>query len=289
MHRVEFSGTAGNRLVGDLHEGEEGRGPVVLLLHGGGQTRYAWEETAARLAREGLRAIALDQRGHGDSEWVEGGDYTFADYAADLVAVAGQIAQRYGSAPIVIGASLGGISGMLAEGESDGSLLSALILVDIVPRLDPNGVARITGFMRDRMEEGFASIDEAADAVAAYLPNRERPRSLEGLRKNLRLHDDGRYRWHWDPRFLSGPRSVANEPADMEARMLDAVRHIHVPVLLVRGGRSELVSEDHAREFLELVPQADYADVSGAGHMVAGDRNDVFADAVVEFLRKILV
>lgn len=289
MEPIDFLGAAGNRLVGDCH-GEAGpgtSGPVVLLLHGGGQTRYAWEATAARLAREGMLAIALDQRGHGDSDWIDDGAYSFPDYAADLVAVAGEIEERFGAAPILIGASLGGIAGMLAEGESDGSLLAGLVLVDIVPRLDPAGVARITGFMAARMEEGFASIEEAADAVAAYLPHRERPRSLDGLKKNLRLHDDGRYRWHWDPRFLAGPRPVGLEPAETERRLLAAVGSIHVPVLLVRGGRSELVSEAHAREFLELVPQAELADVSDAGHMVAGDRNDIFADAVVAFLRKI--
>ncbi len=288
METIEFAGAAGNRLVGDCRGAAgEATGPVVLLLHGGGQTRFAWEETAARLAADGMCAIAFDQRGHGDSDWVADGAYTFPDYAADLTAVARQIEARFGTAPIVIGASLGGIAGMLAEGESDGTLFSALVLVDIVPRLDPSGVARITGFMADRVEEGFGSVEEAADAVAAYLPHRARPRSLDGLKKNLRLHDDGRYRWHWDPRFLSGSRSVGVAPEAMEARMLAAVTHIHVPVLLVRGGRSELVSEAHAREFLELVPQAELADVSGAGHMVAGDRNDVFAEAVIGFLAKI--
>lgn len=283
-----FTGAAGNRLMADVY-GEAG-GPV-LLLHGGGQTRHAWRATAERVAEGGRMAYAVDQRGHGDSDWVAGGAYGFTDFAADARAVADTLAQRGGVRPIVIGASLGGIAALLAEGAAEKKgeprVFSALVLVDITPRVDLTGVEKIQGFMRSHAREGFGSIAEAADAVAAYLPHRPRPRSHEGLRKNLRQHPDGRWRWHWDPAFLDGRRPVNTGREAVEEALIAAARTLQIPALLVRGASSELVQEAHAKEFLELVPHAEYADVSGARHMVAGDRNDQFSQAILDFLGRL--
>ena len=200
-----FRGAAGNRLAADVF-GDPGR--PVLLLHGGGQTRHAWRRTAVEIARAGMTAYAVDQRGHGDSEWVADGAYRFKDFADDVTAVAAELTRRHGEPPVAIGASLGGIASLLAAGEAKDPIFAALVLVDITPRVDLAGVAKVQGFMRAHAREGFASVEEAADAVAAYLPHRPRPRSTEGLKKNLRLHPDGRWRWHWDPRFLDGRRPV---------------------------------------------------------------------------------
>ena len=260
-----FLGAAGNRLVVDVFG--DGGSPV-LLLHGGGQTRHAWHKTAQAIARKGHVAYALDQRGHGDSDWVASGAYAFSDFAADVKLVAAELASRSGAKPIAIGASLGGIAALLAEGESErdkgANVFSALVLVDITPRVDQAGVAKVLGFMRAHSADGFSSIAEAAQAVADYLPQRPRPRSNEGLKKNLRLSPDGRWRWHWDPRFLNGPRAAGADRQRLEASLVEAARRIQIPALLVRGGSSELVKEAHAKEFLELVPHADYVDVSGA-------------------------
>ncbi len=280
---VTFTGAAGNKLVGEV-TGDAG--PPVLLLHGGGQTRHAWRKTNEVIAKLGRVAYAVDQRGHGDSEWVADGAYDFPDFAADAVVLADALAQRTGVRPAVVGASLGGIASMLAEGGNNNTF-SALVLVDITPRVDLDGVSKVHGFMRSHAEEGFASVAEAAEAVAAYLPHRPRPRSNEGLKKNLRLHPDGRWHWHWDPRFLDGRRRVGAGGHEVETMLVEAARRIKVPALLVRGAASELVQEKHAKDFLELVPQASYVDVSGARHMVAGDRNDQFADAIKAFLFKL--
>ena len=283
-----FKGAAGNRLVADVY-GDAGQ--PVLLLHGGGQTRHAWRRTAEQLARTGAVSYALDQRGHGDSEWVTGGHYAFTDFAADAAAVAATLTQRSGKRPIAIGASLGGIASLLAEGEAakagTGPVFAAIVLVDITPRVNREGVAKIQGFMRERAGEGFTTISEAADAVAAYLPHRPRPRSQEGLKKNLRLHPDGRWRWHWDPGLLMGERSFAIDHRILERALIEAAKAISIPALLVRGGSSELVHEAHVREFLELVPHADYIDVADARHMVAGDSNDRFSAAVLDFVEKL--
>jgi pimeloyl-ACP methyl ester carboxylesterase len=283
-----FTGAAGNKLVADVF-GDSGQ--PVMLLHGGGQTRHAWGRTAEHLARTGATAYAVDQRGHGDSEWVADGRYAFADFAADAAAVARTLSARTGTRPIAIGASLGGMASLLADGTSEragrGPVFSAIVLVDITPRVDQSGVAKIQGFMRERAAEGFANVAEAADAVAAYLPHRKRPRSHDGLKKNLRLHPDGRWRWHWDPRMLQGEQSFAQDHTILEAALTEAAKAITIPALLVRGGSSELVQEAHVREFLELVPHADYIDVAEARHMVAGDSNDRFSDAVLDFVAKL--
>jgi pimeloyl-ACP methyl ester carboxylesterase len=280
---VTFTGASGNRLVGEV-TGEDG--PPVLLLHGGGQTRHAWRKTNETVAKLGRVAYAVDQRGHGDSEWVADGGYEFTDFAADAIALADAIENQHGERPVMVGASLGGIASMLAEGHHNGTF-SALVLVDITPRVDLEGVAKVHGFMREHAHEGFATVEEAADAVAAYLPHRPRPRSNEGLKKNLRLHPDGRWRWHWDPRFLDGRRRAGRGGTEVEAMLVEAARQIRIPALLVRGASSELVQEKHARDFLELVPHASYVDVSGARHMVAGDRNDQFASAIKSFLQNL--
>lgn len=262
-------------------------GPPVLFFHGGGQTRHAWGGTARLLGDKGWRATTVDLRGHGESDWaphreVEGDGYTLDAFAADVRAVAA----IQSSPPVLIGASLGGLASLTAIGEAPEGLAvaSGLVLVDVAPRLEQEGIDRIAEFMLGNLD-GFASLDEVADAVAAYNPHRPRPKDLSGLRKNVRLRDDGRWYWHWDPAFLLGGRIDETRSVRNEGRLEDAARAVALPALLVRGRQSDVLSEEGVRHTLELMPQARYVDVGGAGHMVAGDRNDAFNDAVVEFLR----
>lgn len=278
--RLEFSGLEGNRLVADLFDGG---GAPVILMHGGGQTRRAWDKTARALAQAGRRALSVDLRGHGESDWVASGDYRFSTYGEEAALLAREVAARFGAAPAIVGASLGGLSALGAE-IVHGPMLDALVLVDVTPWMDPDGVDRIQGFMRTHSSDGFATLDQAADAIAAYLPHRKRPRALEGLAKNLRLGEDGRFRWHWDPRFLDGPLNV-NAGAEVHLRRLqEGLPALDLPMLLVRGMLSELLHEREIRAFAAAAPNAQIIDVGGAGHMVAGDRNDIFAAAILDFL-----
>jgi pimeloyl-ACP methyl ester carboxylesterase len=281
--RQRFTGADGQALIADSH-GEAAR--TVLLLHGGGQTRHAWKASARALSA-GWRIIALDQRGHGESDWAADGAYAFPDFARDAAAVARQIAAETGLKPVVVGASLGGIAGLLACDEPAAPPFSALCLVDIVPDMRPEGVDAIQGFMRERAGAGFASIEEAADAVAAYLPHRSRPRSLEGLRRNLRHDPDGRYRWHWDPRFLDGPRTVNTDWERVRDRLMANAARLTIPGLLVRGAFSELVTDEAAAAFLKVAPGMSSVTVGKARHMVAGDSNTAFTDAIAAFLARI--
>lgn len=277
---IEFSGVEGNRLKADLWDG---RGHPVLFLHGGGQTRRAWDRTAKRVAAAGMRAITVDQRGHGESDWVTSGNYTFAHFAEDAASVIRQAADLFHAAPSVVGASLGGLSALAAE-IRQGPLLEALVLVDVTPRMDPEGVARIQGFMGERRDEGFASLEEAAEAIARYLPHRQKPASLDGLKKNLRRTTDGRFFWHWDPAFMTSESNINRNARELMAELTAALPGLALPLLLVRGMQSELVHEAYAREFVSLAPAASYVDVGGAGHMVAGDKNDIFSNAILNFL-----
>ncbi len=271
----------GVRLEGDQY-GEAGR--PVILLHGGGQTRHSWRRTGEKLAAAGFVALPFDQRGHGGSTRPADRGYTFFDFAADARALAGLMEQRFGARPVAVGASLGGMASLLAShGEAD-SPLAALVLVDVTPRMDPKGVAAVQGFMRERAAEGFATVEEAAAAIAAYLPHRPKPKSLDGLRKNLRKGADGRYYWHWDPAFLNGPRHVQTDRPGVEAAALAAAGALRIPSLLVRGTDSELVREEQAREYLALAKGSEFVDVRDARHMVAGDSNSIFTAAVQDFL-----
>jgi non-heme chloroperoxidase len=272
-HLQSWTRHGGIRLAGQVW-GEPGR-PTVVLLHGGGQTRHAWKGVGDALAMQGYRVVALDARGHGDSDWAKDGDYSLDAMVGDLRCVVDTL----GTGPIaLVGASMGGLTSMVGVGE--GRLAaSALLLVDVAPTVNPEGRQRILDFMAHK-PEGFDTLQEVADLISAYQPQRPRPATTAGLSKNLRVTAAGKYRWHWDPAFHMG----ASSWHDRDGRLTAAARHLRLPVLLVRGQLSDVLTDETAAEFLRLCPQAEYVVVRSAGHMVAGDRNDVFGSALVDFL-----
>lgn len=271
---------AGMRIAADEWDGS---GSPVVLAHGGGQTRHSWGGTAAALAAHGHRVVSIDLRGHGDSAWDPDGDYSMRAYRDDALAVVEWI-----GAPVAwVGASLGGMTGLHAVGAAP-ERFTSLVLVDITPRPAAAGVSRILEFMGRDARDGFATLDDAADAIAAYQPHRPRPTDLSGLSKNLRLGSDGRWRWHWDPAFIDMRTGGTSEHArELHHGELEAIaRRLTLPTLLVRGKLSDLVTEEEVADFLEMMPHAEYVDVADAAHMIAGDKNDVFTDAVVGFLER---
>lgn len=252
--------------------------PQVLLQHGGGQTRHSWRATGALLGQAGYHAIALDARGHGDSDWSPVGDYVQDAFVRDLVHVVGALGNRR---PALIGASLGGLTSLVAVGE--GHLqATALVLVDIAPRTEPSGTERISSFLK-RHRQGFDSLEEVADVIAGFRPGAKRSGTPEGLAKNVRRGEDGRYYWHWDPRFIEVRE---RELPTRYNRLAAAARRVTIPTLLVRGASSDIVSEEGVREFLELCPHAEYVNILDAGHMITGDVNDVFGRAAIDFLAR---
>jgi len=284
----DLFGAEGLRLVADVYG--PANGPPALLLHGFGQTRQSWGKAAAELGAQGWRAYAIDQRGHGDSDRSVNAAYQYADFSADVLSLCQTLRAR----PLVIGASMGGIAALVAQGTSDAQLYQGLVLVDITPDIDMDGARRIISFMSSN-PNGYADLEEAIEAIAAYRgPGRGRP-SADGLTRVLRQGTDGRWRWHWDARLLDARKAWFADPAVAEAHrermragMTTGVRKLDVPTMLVRGGSSDVVTHEAAEALLRLLPRARFVDVADASHMVAGDRNDVFSAAVLEFALPLL-
>jgi len=275
MHK--WAGSGGVTVAGDSWG--DPAGPLVLLQHGGGQTRHAWKGAGETLGQSGYHVVAFDARGHGDSDWAPPNAYRPDDMVDDLCCVIDALG---GKRPILVGASMGGAVSLLAVGEGKVDA-AALVLVDMAPRIEPEGRRQIQEFMNQK-PEGFDSLEEVAEAIANYQPHRKRPRTLDGLAKNVRLGADGKYHWHWDPARRAGWR---NDEGHRE-RLSACADRLTLPTLLVRGGLSNVLSEEGAQSFLAQCPHAEYVRVDNAAHMVAGDRNDNFAGAVIAFLGRVV-
>jgi len=275
-------------LAADYYPGDDDS-PVVLLLHGGGQSRHAWSTSAARLNARGYTVVAYDARGHGDSDWDPAGQYDIDRLVVDMVTVRDHFSRD--TPPAVVGASLGGMTILGAHLRNSAALWGAIVLVDITPRFEIQGARRVAAFMAAH-PDGFATLDEAAVVIAAYNPHRERTKSVDGLRKVLRQRQDGRWVWRWDPafihsnfKFLHGEPTTDSEQFDaISEQLVDGARHISAPTLLVRGLLSDVVSLETMEEFKQLVPHAETVDVHDAGHMIAGDDNNSFTTAAIDFL-----
>ena len=279
MATVEFLGDNDLTLVADEWNRDvaDPALPTILLLHGGGQNRLSWKNTGQVLADSGFHVVALDARGHGDSDRSPDGQYTLPVLVRDAATVVNQI----GRPVALIGASMGGMTGILLAQQLGPEVVTKLVLVDVVPRFEHEGTSRIVDFM-SRHVHGFETLDQAADAIADYLPHRKRPTKLDGLKKNLR-HREGRWHWHWDPAFVT---SSGDEPfADVEV-LEQAAIGLKIPILLIRGKLSDVVSEAGVADFLAKVPQTEFVELSDAGHTAAGDDNDAFTDAVVAFVTR---
>ena len=271
-----WTGAGGLTIAGDTWG--DPNGPLVVLQHGGGQTRHAWRGAGEALGNAGYHAVAFDARGHGDSGWASADEYGQDYMVKDLICVVEALGRKR---PILVGASMGGGVSLIAIGESH-LAAAALVLVDMAPQVEPEGRRRIQEFMAQK-PEGFDSLQDVADAIANYQPHRPRPRTLDGLAKNVRLGADGKYHWHWDParRRMQGDETARRE------RLHACANRLHLPTLLVRGGLSDVLSEAGAQSFFKQCPHAEYVNVANAAHMVAGDRNDIFAESVIAFLKRV--
>jgi len=268
-----FTARDGTKLVAET--GGEGSSRCVVLLHGGGQTRHSWRSTALELIRRGFCVTSLDARGHGGSGWSVPPNYMLEVLSQDLK----DIVATFSSKPVLIGASMGGMTSLHAAGTA--GIAAGVVLVDVVPRVEQTGAARILHFMHGH-PDGFKTLDEAADAVAAYNPHRPRPADAGGLVKNLRTGSDGRLHWHWDPNFFRS--SDLNNSHLLEDAFYELCANIHVPVLVVHGRQSDVVTVEGIRLLAGHLPQLEVFQVSGAGHMITGDRNDIFNAGILDFL-----
>jgi pimeloyl-ACP methyl ester carboxylesterase len=195
--RTSYTTADGLTLAADLHHAS-GQ-PTLLFAHGFGQTRGAWNAATETMASKGCRCVSFDSRGHGESDRVPGGEYHMEQFVDDLLG----LARAQPEPPILVGASMGGLLGLVLAGEVRPMPFRAMVLVDITPRWETSGVERILAFMQAH-PDGFSSYAEAAEQIAAYLPQRRERKSEQQLRPLLREGADGRLRWHWDPNLLAG-------------------------------------------------------------------------------------
>ena len=287
MRTVEIEAADGLRLTAD--EWGDPSNPAVLMCPGAGQNRYAWKTSAEILSQRGWFVMTMDARGHGDSDWSSDHKYEAEDIGRDVIAVL----DKFHTPPAVVGASMGGMASLAAQRVSEHQLFAALILVDITPDFDMEGARKIIGFMSGN-PDGFVSLNEAADVISAYNPHRERPTDPSGLSRVLQQRSDGRWIWKWDPAYVTSKpgfdsdnqSALATHMERVSRTMSEGMLATTAPILLVRGGQSELVTPEAVQGFRELVPDAEFVDVAGTGHMVAGDDNDSFTEAVVEFLTR---
>ena len=269
----DFSGAGGLRLAAESWSAGSGR--PILLAHGFGQTRQSWAGSQSVLAEAGYPGLSWDMRGHGQSERNSPElRYQAEQFVGDVVAAA----RTLGDQPVLVGASMGGLTGLMAQATQ--RLFSALVLVDVTPHWEPAGLARIRSFMTGH-PEGFDSFEHAAESIAGYLPHRRERKTPKQLSALLRADADGRLRWHWDPRLLE---EFVQGSEHLQERIATAARDLDIPVLLISGGRSDLVSDRTVGQFLQLVPHARHVRLPNATHMLAGDDNDAFSRTLLDFL-----
>ena len=252
--------------------------PPLVLLHGVGQTCHTWDLFAAAMS-EHFHVMAFDQRGHGDTDWAPDKDYSRARMVEDAAAFTGALGlHRF----FLIGMSMGGANS-LAFTARHPDKVTALVVVDVGPRVEPKGVKHIRDFMQNFRE--FDSLDQAAEVIHKFNPRRP----LEVIRKftvvyNLKQLPTGKWTWKYDTYFSEAHRSM--DVKKMHDELSAAVRDIRCPTLVVKGGESDVFSMDGARGLQDMIPGAEFAVVAGAGHSVMGDNPQGFEAAVRGFYEK---
>jgi pimeloyl-ACP methyl ester carboxylesterase len=246
--------------------------PPMLLLHGGAQTAHSWDEVAPDFARD-HHVLALDQRGHGDTDWAPDGRYRRDDFVADIRAF---LDDRDWPAPIIVALSLGGLNS-IAFAARHPDRITGLVVVDVAPTISSAGGQAIAAQLGVR---DFASFEEAVERAHAFNPRRSLENIRTRLRHSLRQSAEGTWTYKFDTRIGSGGLE-----SDFE-RLWDAVRDIRCPTLLVRGAQSAILARETAARFLRELPGSAVVEVPGAGHSVMGDNPSGFVSAVRPFLAR---
>jgi pimeloyl-ACP methyl ester carboxylesterase len=252
--------------------------PALLLLHGGGQSAHTWDAFCLAIG-DRYRCVALDQRGHGDSEWSPHGEYEIVDHARDIAAFVKTLALR-GS--VVVGMSMGGVNAIrFAADHAD--RLRALICVDIGPEAQFEPVDRLMQGLGDYRV--FASPDDAARQLARQGARRELSLLRDTLSLNLRQRDDGSWTWKYDPRTLVGV--TARQILDARRPLWDALHRIVCPSLVIRGADSEIFSAEDAERFARALPHGRWTTVARARHSVQTDNPRGLATVVRDFIDRL--
>ncbi len=250
--------------------------PAVVLLHGGHQSAHAWDLVSLALARD-YRVLALDQRGHGDSEWARDVDYSNHTMALDAEAF---IAALGLDRPVLVGHSMGGRNAMLLAHRGQ-TALRGLVIVDIGPEISEKGRQSIGGFVR--ANEEFDDLEEFVANVRKYDPYRPRAHIERTVKYNMLQRPDGKYISKCDPAprrlgLLAGRRLRDN-------LTLEAVAELRLPTLVLRGATSNILDPDAAERFRDALPEGELITVPDCGHNVASQNTKGFLDALAPFLK----
>lgn len=264
----------GNSLAYETFEAD---GPVGLVfLHGGGQSRHSWRRAAREFQARGWPCLIYDARGHGDSEWIADGDYRPHGFARDALA----LLAHWRRPAILVGASLGGITALLAAGEPN-PWVAGLVMVDTAPKLNVEEIHRLIGFLD--AGDGFESPAAAAAHVNGYFPGSDV--SPEAAERGLRCAADGRWYWNWDARVVRGERTSLALPYEQELR--DCARRLRVPFLLVRAGASAIVTDAAEADLRDCAPALEVVVLPDAHHMLSGADNLRFVQVAAPFLTRV--
>lgn len=259
LHYVEWPGYASGA-------------PDVLMLHGGGLHAHTFDLTG-NLLRRHARCLAVDLRGHGDSDWVEPSRYGSEAICDDIDAV---IAALNLEDVVVIGHSLGGMGAMVWAGRRP-AVLRGLVVVDVAPEMEQAGIGSVGDFVTTRQR--FVDLEEVETYLAAGFPTNA-PR-VEGVAANLRWADDGQLTFKYDSRQFTAMKLVLRD----DLRRI--VREIDCPTKILRGERSKVTSAAAAAELAELIPGASWTTISHAGHTIQSSNPAGLAAEVVAFLDRL--
>jgi esterase len=255
-----------------LDWGGEGRRPIVFL-HGGGLTSHTWDAVCLAL-RADYHCLALDQRGHGDSDWAD--DYGIGGRAGDVDAF---VRDRGLDDFVLVGMSMGGIAA-LGYAADHADALRALVIVDVGPEVQIEGARRITSFMAQPSE--LDSVDDFVERALSFNPLRDRELLRFSLLHNLRRLPSGKWTWKYDTR----PRQHADpERSRIHSRELwGVIDRISCPALVVRGERSDIFHREDAERLAEALPRGSWVEIEGAGHTIQGDNPAGLVAALRPFL-----
>jgi esterase len=252
--------------------------PVIVLLHGGHQSAHSWDLVSLHLAQN-YRVLALDQRGHGDSEWARDVLYSNHEMSLDAEAFIEAMGLR---APIVIGHSMGGRNTMLLLRRNQ-AIARAAVIVDVGPELSDKGRAAIAGFVQGNQE--FDDLEHFVRNVRQYDPYRSREHIERTVKYNMLERADGKYISKCD----SNPRrlGIVRASGPLENITLEDAAGFNLPVLLVRGQNSNILAPDSAERFAAALPQGRLVTVPDCGHNVHGQNTKGFIAALGGFLGKL--
>ncbi|MGH7985085.1 MAG: alpha/beta fold hydrolase [Candidatus Binataceae bacterium] len=260
-----------------LDWGNRGRHPL-LFLHGGGLNAHTWDLVCLML-RNDYHCLALDQRGHGDSEWEPTADYRFDTQVRDIERFVAELSL---SRPLIIGHSMGGFAAM-GYAVKHAKSMAGLVLVDVAPELNLEGAVRIREFINQDRE--LESVEAFIERALKFNPRRNRELLRRSLLHNLRQLPNGKWTWKHDPNRIG--TNFEHDRAERASLITNATARITCPTLVMRGEHSNVLTDESARKFAESLPAGSWVRIPDSGHTIQGDNPRALLSALRPFLREI--